>query len=82
MALTVDVYKCGHKLGSGSMTGLAATSITGYSGTAPKSKRNVRIVVTAGALAAYAFTPAWSDRVSVDGGATLTMTRACPYSAA
>lgn len=78
MALTVDVYKNGLKLGSGSATSGSA-SITSFSrnGNAVVARRNLQFTITqAGDHAGRT----WAARVLDDNGAgTLTLSQACPF---
>lgn len=76
MALTVDLYKGLVKLGSGTCTN-GSTSLTSYSGTAPKSGRNVQIHARVPVSSSNGST--WFTRVVADGGATLTLKDACPF---
>lgn len=65
---TCAVYKRPVLLGTGSITN-GATSITSYSGVAPKTGRNVQVMITSSTDIGKVF-PA---RVTNDGGATLTI---------
>lgn len=71
---TVSVYKNGILLGSGNMTA-GSNSITSYSGIAPKTRRNVRIVVTNGADTGKTFL----CYIALDAGTTLTASTVQPY---
>lgn len=78
MAMTVDIYKHGIKLGSGSATSGSA-SITGYSavGGSVVARRNVQIQITA---AGTHKGRTWNTRVLTDNGSgTLTLVDACPF---
>lgn len=75
MAYNVDVYKGCNKLGAGSMTN-GSKSLTSYSGTAPVSGRNVQITATDGNNIGATI---WT-RVVNDGGTTLTLQDAGPFS--
>jgi hypothetical protein len=74
MAYNVDVYKGANKLGAGSMTG-GSKSLSSYTGTAPGSGRNVQITATGGNNVGATI----NTRVVTDGGATLTLYDAGPY---
>lgn len=74
MAYNIDVYKNGLKLGSGSATAGSRT-ISTYTGTAPVSGRNVTVVSTGGNNVGASI----NTRVVTDGGATLTLYDAGPY---
>lgn len=76
MAVTVDVYKGLIKLGSGTCTN-ASTSLTSYTGTAPISGRNVQIAATVPVTSAAGLS--FSTRIVTDGGTTLTLKDACPF---
>lgn len=75
MALTVDIYKSGIKLGAGSATGGSA-SVTSYTGTAPGKGRNVTAHITQAGTHAGRH---WRTRIVTDGGTTLTLAAACPF---
>lgn len=76
MALTVDVYKGCIKLGTGTCTN-GSTSMTTYSGTAPISGRNVQLAVTAAVSSPVG--SSFKTKIITDGGATLTLRDACPF---
>lgn len=82
MASTVDVYKHGIKLGSGSIASQGATSITSFTRqagiNAVGTGRNVRVVLTSGNDTG----DSWQTRVTNDGDTTLTIAHACPYQTA
>ena len=69
-----SVYKWPVLLGTGAITN-GATSITSYSGTAPKTRRNVQIVITSSTDVGKWF----PVRIRNDGGSTLTTSIANPY---
>ncbi len=71
---TCAVYKLPNLLGTGSISN-GATSITSYSGIAPGAGRNVQVMITSATDIGKVF-PA---RVTVDGGATLTIGQTNPY---
>jgi hypothetical protein len=72
---SVDVYKNGIKLGSGTAD-TAASTITSYSGTAPNNGRNVQVVN----LATPNLGASYNVQVlSGSGTATLTVTAPFPY---
>lgn len=76
MALTVDIYKSGIKLASGSATGGSA-SIGSVTPTANiKTGRNVQVQVT---QAGTHVGRTWNTKVLNDGGATVTIREACPF---
>lgn len=74
MAYNVDVYKGGIKLGAGSATGGSRT-VSSYTGTAPNSGRNVTVVSTGGNNVGASI----NTRVVTDGGTSLTLYDAGPY---
>lgn len=71
---TCSVYKNGILLGTGSITN-GATSVTGYSGIAPFTGRNVQVMITSSTDIGKVM----PNRVITDGGATLTLSRPNPY---
>jgi hypothetical protein len=75
VAYNVSVYKNGRLLGTGSMTNGSKTVST-YSGTAPISGRNVSITATGGNNTGATI----NTRVVTDGGTSLTLYDAGPYS--
>ena len=78
MTITVDCYKNGAKLGSGTATA-ASTSITSYSANLSRTLgtgRNVRWVATTGNNIGQS----WRSRVVLDGGATIMVADPCPFS--
>lgn len=76
MAVTVDVYKGPIKLGSGTCTN-GSNSMTSYTGTAPKSGRNVQVVATVPVSSAVGLS--FATRVVTDGAGTLTLKDNCPF---
>jgi hypothetical protein len=75
MAYNVDVYKGANKLGAGSMAN-GSKSLSSYTGTAPGSGRNVQVVATGGNNTGATI----NTRVVTDGGTTLTLYDAGPFS--
>jgi hypothetical protein len=71
---TCSVFKNQILLGSGSVTN-GATSITGYSGIAPGTGRNVQVMITSSTDVGRVM----PNRITVDGGATLTLSQPNPY---
>lgn len=65
---TCSVYKNGIRLGTGSITN-GATSVTGYSGIAPFTGRNVQVMITSSTDIGKVM----NNRVTNDGGSTLTI---------
>lgn len=78
MTISVDVYKNGTKLGSG--TGTAAstgiTSFTVVTGRVVGSGRNVQVTPTTGNNIGATM----NTRIITDGGTTLTMSDKLPFS--
>lgn len=77
MALSVDVYKSGILLGSGSMNAAAAsiTTFTANLSRTVNTGRNVDVQVKSGGTSSGTF----RTRVTNDGGSTLTVADACPF---
>lgn len=71
---TCSVYKRPVLLGTGSIAN-DATSITSYSGVAPKTGRNVQVMITSSTDIGKVF----NTRVTVDGGSTLTIGNKNPF---
>ncbi len=74
MAFTATIYKSGIPLGSGTVSGAGATSLTSYSATAGRrlgTGRNVQIAAGGGRV--------WNTRVTNDGGTTITIRDPSPY---
>lgn len=76
MAVTVDIYKGSTKLGTGTCTNGSFT-VSSYSGTAPKSGRNVQIHSRGPVSSDPGLS--WFTRIVTDGGSTLTIKDACPH---
>lgn len=71
---TCSIWKGSVRLGTGSITS-GSTSVTGYSGVAPKTGRNVRLMITSSTDAGKVL----PVRIAADGGSTLTLAKANPF---
>jgi hypothetical protein len=71
---TAKIYSKGAFLGGGTVD-TASKTITSYSGTAPRVRRNVSIALTSGAK----FGETYAARVVIDSGATITLNTACNF---
>lgn len=76
MAYNCSVYKGVNLLGTGSITTNSITSFTAANGNVVHDGRNVSVTATSGNNVGATF----NTRVSTDGGTTLTLKDATPFS--
>ncbi len=82
MTVSVDVYKNGTKLGSGTGTAnsTSITSFTAITGRNPGSGRNVQVTLTSSAATPSCVGQSYNTRVITDATTTLTLKDPLPFS--